>query len=139
MGREKKPAEREFNVQVGARISSLRKEFGWQQKELAERLGVSSSLLYSYENGISACPAFRLRQIAVCLEVSLADLVPNLSTHCGLFLRGTQKRLRLSAERKDPEPGASKPGEHARYASRSKVGRSAPASGQVNPEETNAS
>lgn len=104
MGREKKPAERAFNVQVGRKISSLRKECGWSQTELARCLGISSSLLYSYENGISACSAFRLRQIAVCLEVGLVDLVPVLSSHCGMFLRGTQKRLRLSAERKISEP-----------------------------------
>jgi transcriptional regulator with XRE-family HTH domain len=118
MGREKKPEEREFNVQVGARICRLRREFGVRQSELAKCLGVSSSLLYSYENGLSGCPPFRLRQIAARLEVGVQDLIPGLSSHCGYFLRGTQKRLRLSAERgslPDPSP--------ARSASTTTVGR----------------
>jgi transcriptional regulator with XRE-family HTH domain len=104
MRQQKELEERNFIVAMGARICKLRRECGLRPIELARSIGVSRALLYSYEIGETNCPAYRLQQIAERLEVDVRVLIPILSSNSLQILRGTQKRLRLSAERKTSGP-----------------------------------
>ncbi len=60
MGRAKKPAERQFNAQVGERICKLRRECGLRAAELARSIGISRGRIYSYEIGESSCSSLSL-------------------------------------------------------------------------------
>jgi len=74
------------------RLTTLRKQKGLTQKQLAEAVGVSGIQLHRYETGASQPPLDVIRQLAVILGVS-ADLL--------LFdkeERGPDEELRLQFE-----------------------------------------
>jgi transcriptional regulator with XRE-family HTH domain len=60
---------------LGQRISQARRERGWTQEQLAERLGVSVRYLQAVEAGEENLTIDSLTQLALRLDLSLGDLV----------------------------------------------------------------
>ena len=66
--------ERNFFVELGARIATLRKARSITQVQLAEKLGVSQQTLQSYECGRRRVPVSAMPAVAQHLDVSLDEL-----------------------------------------------------------------
>lgn len=62
-------------AQAGQRLALLRKEKGITQKELAERLGVTQSMISDYENGVMRLHSELIAQLTTILGVSSDDLL----------------------------------------------------------------
>jgi transcriptional regulator with XRE-family HTH domain len=67
--------EREFFVELGARIAQLRKQSHITQVQMAEALGVSQSAITSYEGGQRRVPVSMLPLLARTLGVSVEELI----------------------------------------------------------------
>jgi transcriptional regulator with XRE-family HTH domain len=63
--------EREFFIELGARIAALRKARSITQVQLAEKLGISQQTLQSYECGRRRVPVSAMAAVAQHLAVSL--------------------------------------------------------------------
>jgi len=61
--------------EIATKISSLRKEVGWSQKELAEKLFVSPSTVSKWENGDATPDIHRIKEIAEAFQVSVVELI----------------------------------------------------------------
>lgn len=59
----------------GERLARLRKERGWTQVELAERVGITQTLLSDYERGRLRLNAKLIVQFANALETTTDDLL----------------------------------------------------------------
>ena len=66
--------ERDFFIELGARIAALRKARNITQVQLAEKLGISQQTLQSYECGRRRVPVSAMPAVAQHLEVSLDEL-----------------------------------------------------------------
>ena len=66
--------ERDFFVELGARIATLRKARNITQVQLAEKLGISQQTLQSYECGRRRVPVSAMPAVAQHLTVSLDEL-----------------------------------------------------------------
>ncbi|MEY3124462.1 MAG: hypothetical protein RLZZ573_982 [Pseudomonadota bacterium] len=66
--------ERDFFIELGERIASLRKLRNMTQTQLAEALGVSQQTVQAYEMGRRRIPVSALPVVAQLLLVSLEDL-----------------------------------------------------------------
>ena len=71
-------------------IREIRRERNITQKELADAIGVSASVISRYENGTVMPPSNRLRKIADYLQVSLAELTEE-KTGCAVSSIQTSK------------------------------------------------
>ena len=60
---------------IGDRIRAIRKEKGLTQKELAEKLGVSSSMIGQYETNVRKPKIGTLQNIASALGVHLSEII----------------------------------------------------------------
>lgn len=60
---------------IGFNITKARKRFGWNQKDLAEKIGLSQGLLSHYETGKRTIPLDVLIQISITLNVSVDTLL----------------------------------------------------------------
>ncbi len=67
-----------FLIRLGERIRRLRKERGWTQVVMAERVGIDRSFLAEVESGTRNISILNLRAIAEGLEVSLSRLFSKL-------------------------------------------------------------
>jgi transcriptional regulator with XRE-family HTH domain len=67
--------EKEFFVQLGARIADLRKGAGITQVQMAELLGVSQQTINSWEVGRRRVTVAALPSIARTLAVSIEELI----------------------------------------------------------------
>ena len=56
---------------IGERLADLRKDMGWRQKELAEKLGVKEKTISAYENEITAPSDPVQEKIARLFNISL--------------------------------------------------------------------
>lgn len=56
---------------IGERLSELRKDKGWKQKELASKLGVKEKTVSAYENSITAPSDPIQEEIARLFNISL--------------------------------------------------------------------
>jgi transcriptional regulator with XRE-family HTH domain len=70
--------EGRFNVRLGEKIRSHRREAGLVQAQLAQMSGLSRASVTNIEAGTQAPPPFRLALIADALRVQVTDLVPTL-------------------------------------------------------------
>ena len=90
---------------LGERIRQLRKEAGWSQAELAERVGTDSQRISRYENGRITPSLDAIVRIAEALNVSidhlLVDNVPRRPLHTVEHALGD--RLAVIAELGDDE------------------------------------
>jgi len=59
----------------GERLARLRKERGWTQVELAERIGITQTLLSDYERGKLRLNADMIVRFANALDVTTDDLL----------------------------------------------------------------
>jgi transcriptional regulator with XRE-family HTH domain len=62
--------DEEIRKAFGRRLKELRKQKGWTQKELAEKLDIRFGQLNKYECGLNAPPLEKLVQIAEILNVT---------------------------------------------------------------------
>lgn len=67
--------DKAFFKELGQRIAGLRRELGWTQAQLAERLGISQQLIAAYEAGSRKVPASLLPTFAKLFAVPLEQLV----------------------------------------------------------------
>ena len=67
-------SDRDINQIIGARVKTYRKRANISQTALGKHLGVSFQQIQKYENGTNKLSAAKLRDIARCLEVSVAEL-----------------------------------------------------------------
>lgn len=65
-------------ILLGGRIRKLRKQRGWTQVEMAERVGIDRSFLADVERGKRNISILNLELIAKGLRVSLAQLLSKL-------------------------------------------------------------
>ena len=63
---------------VGSRVRSRRLELGLSQQKLAAALGLTFPQVQKYENGRNRISVSRLQQIALILQMSMADLIQGL-------------------------------------------------------------
>jgi transcriptional regulator with XRE-family HTH domain len=62
-------------LETGKRIQSLRKQRGWTQKELAQRLCVSDKAVSKWERGLNYPDMSILEPLAKALDTSVADIL----------------------------------------------------------------
>jgi transcriptional regulator with XRE-family HTH domain len=72
MARKPRPDSEET---PGQRLARLRKERGWTQVELAERIGITQTLLSDYERGKLRLNADMIVQLATALETTTDELL----------------------------------------------------------------
>lgn len=89
--------EREFFVELGERIASLRKTNSITQTQLAEALKVSQQTIQAYEVGRRRIPVSALPVVAQLLSVPLEELFG--STKRKASKRGPASQLERSIER----------------------------------------
>ena len=63
-----------IEVSIGTRISQLRQDRGWTQKELAEKVGIGSNHVSRIETGKMKPRRSTMKAIADVFEISLEDL-----------------------------------------------------------------
>jgi XRE family aerobic/anaerobic benzoate catabolism transcriptional regulator len=64
--------------EIGSRVRLLRKERGWNQRELCRRAGLSARYLVQLESGSANLSVLRLADVARALDVSLVRLLSGL-------------------------------------------------------------
>lgn len=64
----------DFN-KIGKFLSLVRKDKGFTQEELAERLGVSSKSISRWENGRNMPDASLYKELCKCLDISIEELI----------------------------------------------------------------
>jgi transcriptional regulator with XRE-family HTH domain len=89
---------------LGLRIRDLRRQRGLTTRALAQRSGVSASMINQIETGASGASVTSLRRIAGALDVPLAEFfldgdgsssTPGTSGRIGVVRRGKRKHLQL--------------------------------------------
>ncbi len=65
--------EREYIIKIGKRIVELRRECGYTQEELADKMKISTRSLSDIENGKSCPNSIMIYRIAEVLHISLKD------------------------------------------------------------------
>lgn len=79
MATAKKNQGNKLGVMLGANIFERRKELGWTQAELAERIGVDTETVSRFERGSNLPSLLRLEKLADALNVPLYRLVASSS------------------------------------------------------------
>ena len=70
----------------GVRVKELRKEKGWTQKQLGNKIGVTYAQLNKYEGGTNAPPLDKLMLLASALETTADYLITgNLSENMPIY------------------------------------------------------
>jgi transcriptional regulator with XRE-family HTH domain len=78
------PARESATDTPGERLARLRKERGWTQVELAERVAITQTLLSDYERGKLRLNADMIVRFANALEVTTDDLLQPKGTRTPL-------------------------------------------------------
>ena len=65
-------------IRLGERIRKLRKQRGWTQAEMAEKVGIDRSFLADVERGKRNVSILNLNLIALGLQISLSRLLSGL-------------------------------------------------------------
>jgi transcriptional regulator with XRE-family HTH domain len=92
--------EKRFFVELGARITELRKELGLTQQQLAEALETTQQQVASYESARLRVPASMLPRLARVLGVTLEMLIgeePRTAAKRGPTPKLQQQLERLSS------------------------------------------
>ena len=100
-----------MTIELGNRLASLRKEKGYSQEELAEKLGVSRQAVSKWENGEASPDTANLIALAELYDISLDELV-------GKAPAGSSKTEEVEGEVVDsvvPETGSFEEEEVMRY------------------------
>ena len=91
--------DREFFVALGQRIAQLRRERGWTQQELAEKLGVAQQTLAHYEVARIRVPASTLPLLATLFTTPIDTLVGHAQHAQRTGKRGPASKLQQHMER----------------------------------------
>jgi transcriptional regulator with XRE-family HTH domain len=91
--------DRQFFIELGERIASLRKTHNVTQATLAEALGVSQQTVQAYEVGRRRIPVSALPAVAKVLEVPLDELFGLKIKPKRGGKRGPPSQLELNIER----------------------------------------
>ncbi len=86
---------------LGARIKAVRKQRGWSQEQLAERVGISTQYVSNIERGKENPTLDLLLRVAHALKVSLAEIF-DLEAG-GLDRKTLQAEIRKVIETQDVE------------------------------------
>lgn len=78
---------------IGAFIAQIRKEKGWTQKELAERLNVSDKAVSKWETGRGTPDISSLESLSSVLEVSVNEILAGTRFEKGDFPKTSDKIL----------------------------------------------
>ena len=97
--------EREFFVQLGARVAQLRKQSGITQVQLAEQLELSQAAITAYESGARRVPVSMLPTLARILGVSIEELIGEQPS-AAARKRGPAPKLQQQLERINALPKA---------------------------------
>ena len=62
-------------IKIGKFIAELRKENGYTQEQLAEKLGVTGKTVSRWETGTYLPPIEKLQQISILYSVSMNDIL----------------------------------------------------------------
>jgi transcriptional regulator with XRE-family HTH domain len=62
-------------LETGKRIQQLRKEKGWTQKDLAQRLSVTDKSVSKWERGLNYPDMAMLEPLARCLDTTVVELL----------------------------------------------------------------
>ena len=62
-------------LETGKRIQTLRKQYGWTQKELADRLHVSDKAVSKWERGLNYPDMALLEPLAQTLDITVVELL----------------------------------------------------------------
>ena len=100
------------NQKFGAFVAMLRKEKGYTQKELAERLFLSDKAVSKWERGLSLPDIALLEPLAQILDVTVAELLKGERIHMALEVEEMDellgKTIQLSDQTKNvPDNGNS--------------------------------
>lgn len=82
------------DIAIGNRVRELREKRKLTQKELAEKVMVSSSVITRLEKGQTMVSVFTLIEISKVLEVSVADILTDKSTFHEIELSNVITRLK---------------------------------------------
>ncbi len=87
------PSAKELAGPVGSRIRELREGVGLSQRQLAEELQLSKSMIAKYEGGVHLPPASVLIRLAAVLPVTVDSLLghPGLEPSLSRFLRAVER------------------------------------------------
>jgi transcriptional regulator with XRE-family HTH domain len=91
---------------VAAKIRDLRELLGWSRREMAERCGLSESVVENIESGRPGDDGNRRRDVTIdelliiarALDVSLANLLPERATERGGYEREEARKKRRERE-----------------------------------------
>jgi transcriptional regulator with XRE-family HTH domain len=76
MARKPRPAaEKRADVQLGKRLAQIRKERGYTQVELADKVGVMQTIISDYERGRLRVNPTMLAKLATVLQVSADEIL----------------------------------------------------------------
>jgi len=70
----------EEKAQIAANIKAIRKEKGLSQKELAERVGVSSQVISNWERNYTAPTIYDIQKIARELNIGTEQIITGIDT-----------------------------------------------------------
>lgn len=90
--------DREFFIQLGARIAELRKAKNITQIQMAEVLGVSQQTINSYEVGRRRVPVSALPQLATALTISIEELLGETTQANNKNKRGPAPKLQKQVD-----------------------------------------
>lgn len=79
--------------EVGARIRTYRQKAGLSQEQLAESVGVSFQQVQKYESGFTTLNITKLQQIALALNVSVADFFDAAPSKSEVNLTAEEREL----------------------------------------------
>lgn len=71
-------------MSIGSNIARLRKDKGWTQAELGEKLGVSNQAVSKWESGMTMPDIMLLPEIAEVLQVSIEDLYKEINEQASI-------------------------------------------------------
>lgn len=71
----KSEIQKPLAAKIGSSLAAVRKETGWTQGELAERIGVETETVSRFERGATLPSLVTLQKLAVALNTTMADLI----------------------------------------------------------------
>lgn len=71
----KREIQKSLAAKIGSSVAAVRKETGWTQGELAERVGVETETVSRFERGATLPSLVTLQKLAVALNTTMADLI----------------------------------------------------------------
>ncbi len=82
-----------MNIEIANRLQKLRKENGYSQEELADKLGISRQAVSKWERAESSPDTDNLIVLAKLYNISLDELLYNLASTIKLSVSGDDSAL----------------------------------------------